>query len=131
MSGTVPFPREAEELVTELNRRIGVEAEISLREGLDTKPHVIFKNPFTDKKAVVQGGGAPSSSEPPHQHGQGQLMGVALYDFNAQRPEDLNMKKGDKVIIVEKTASQNDWWKGKIGMRTGMFPANYVEVRKG
>lgn len=53
---------------------------------------------------------------------------VALYDFPAQQPEDLNLRKDDKIAIVEHLSE--DWWKGyKNGGdpdKAGVFPANYV-----
>ena len=32
------------------------------------------------------------------------------------------------IEIVERTPSQNDWWKGRLNGQTGSFPANYVQV---
>ena len=52
----------------------------------------------------------------------------ALYDFDAQQPGDLGFKAGDVVVVIERTNSNNDWWKGRIGARTGSFPGNYVQM---
>ncbi|KAI8137618.1 hypothetical protein BJV82DRAFT_336179 [Fennellomyces sp. T-0311] len=52
---------------------------------------------------------------------------VALYDLDAQQEGDLSIRSGDRIEIIEKTNDTNDWWKGRIGDREGMFPANYVE----
>ncbi|KAI9247696.1 hypothetical protein BDA99DRAFT_253801 [Phascolomyces articulosus] len=52
---------------------------------------------------------------------------VALYDLDAQQDGDLTIRAGDRIEIIEKTDDTMDWWKGKIGQREGMFPANYVE----
>jgi hypothetical protein len=38
------------------------------------------------------------------------------------------MHKGDIVLILERSDSVEDWWRGKIGNRVGNFPANFVEV---
>lgn len=38
------------------------------------------------------------------------------------------MRKGDIVLILERSDSVEDWWKGKIGSRVGNFPANFVEM---
>jgi len=53
---------------------------------------------------------------------------IALHDFDAVEPGDLQFSKGDIIVIVKKTDRTNDWWKGRIGVREGNFPANYVEV---
>ncbi|XP_072455328.1 SH3 and cysteine-rich domain-containing protein [Notamacropus eugenii] len=50
---------------------------------------------------------------------------VALYKFVPQENEDLEMRPGDVVTVLED--SNEDWWKGKIQDRTGFFPANFVQ----
>ncbi|KAG7090740.1 hypothetical protein E1B28_009830 [Marasmius oreades] len=51
---------------------------------------------------------------------------VALYDFDAQADGDLSFKAGDRIEIVEKTASAEDWWTGRLNGQQGVFPGNYV-----
>ncbi|GAV56320.1 hypothetical protein ZYGR_0BB00970 [Zygosaccharomyces rouxii] len=48
-----------------------------------------------------------------------------LYEFQPQNKEDLHIKPGDKVEVLEKLSS--DWYKGKCNGKEGMFPANYVK----
>uniref|UniRef100_A0A670Z3L4 SH3 and cysteine rich domain n=1 Tax=Pseudonaja textilis TaxID=8673 RepID=A0A670Z3L4_PSETE len=50
---------------------------------------------------------------------------VALYKFLPQEHEDLEMRPGDRIILLED--SNEDWWKGKIEDRIGFFPANFVQ----
>uniref|UniRef100_A0A8D0GR26 SH3 and cysteine rich domain n=1 Tax=Sphenodon punctatus TaxID=8508 RepID=A0A8D0GR26_SPHPU len=50
---------------------------------------------------------------------------VALYKFVPQENEDLEMRPGDKITLLED--SNEDWWKGKIDDRIGFFPANFVQ----
>lgn len=47
---------------------------------------------------------------------------VALYDYTAQADGDLSFNAGDKIEVVEKTASAEDWWTGKINGQQGVFP---------
>lgn len=47
---------------------------------------------------------------------------VALYTFDADQPGDLGFKKGDIITITKRTENPTDWWTGKIGDRTGVFP---------
>ncbi|KAK6463072.1 hypothetical protein DFJ63DRAFT_103256 [Scheffersomyces coipomensis] len=54
-----------------------------------------------------------------------------IYDFQAQQKEDLELKKGEKVIVTEHLSA--DWWKGyRKGSDpekgTGVFPSNYVTI---
>ncbi|XP_040289277.1 SH3 and cysteine-rich domain-containing protein [Bufo bufo] len=50
---------------------------------------------------------------------------VALYKFVPQENEDLAMRTGDRITILDD--SNEDWWKGKIEDRVGFFPANFVQ----
>ncbi|XP_064560992.1 SH3 and cysteine-rich domain-containing protein isoform X2 [Zonotrichia leucophrys gambelii] len=50
---------------------------------------------------------------------------VALYKFVPQENEDLEMRPGDMITLLED--SNEDWWKGRIDERTGYFPANFVQ----
>ena len=47
---------------------------------------------------------------------------VALYDFAAQADGDLDFKAGDRIEVVERTDSTEDWWTGKLNGRQGVFP---------
>ena len=57
----------------------------------------------------------------------------ASYEFNAESPMELNLKKGDIIAILSKvdpaTGVQSQWWRGRLRNGTmGLFPANYVEI---
>ncbi|KIK47937.1 hypothetical protein CY34DRAFT_798802 [Suillus luteus UH-Slu-Lm8-n1] len=52
---------------------------------------------------------------------------TALYDFDAQADGDLSFKTGDRIEIVTKTESQEDWWTGRLNGSQGVFPGNYVQ----
>lgn len=58
----------------------------------------------------------------------GKDQAVALFTFDADQPGDLAFKKGDVITITKRTENASDWWTGKIGDRTGIFPSNYVET---
>jgi amphiphysin len=47
---------------------------------------------------------------------------VALYDFSAQADGDLDFKVGDRIEVIERTNSAEDWWTGRLNGRTGVFP---------
>ncbi|KAK0456797.1 hypothetical protein EV421DRAFT_1895995 [Armillaria borealis] len=52
---------------------------------------------------------------------------VALYDFAAQADGDLSFNVGDRIEIVERTGSAEDWWTGRLNGQQGVFPGNYVQ----
>uniref|UniRef100_A0A2I3GVJ1 Nostrin n=1 Tax=Nomascus leucogenys TaxID=61853 RepID=A0A2I3GVJ1_NOMLE len=49
----------------------------------------------------------------------------ALYSFQARQDDELNLEKGDIVIIHEK--KEEGWWFGSLNGKKGHFPAAYVE----
>jgi amphiphysin len=52
---------------------------------------------------------------------------VALYDFAAQADGDLSFNTGDRIEVVERGASAEDWWTGRVNGQQGVFPGNYVQ----
>ncbi|MCJ1272307.1 hypothetical protein MMC21_000093 [Puttea exsequens] len=52
----------------------------------------------------------------------------ALYDYEAQAAGDLSFTTGDVIEIVEKGATENEWWIGKLNGKQGQFPGNYVRM---
>jgi len=58
---------------------------------------------------------------------QGQFV-TALYDFTGQNPGDLSFQEGQRIRVIKKTESMNDWWEGEISGVKGSFPANYVQI---
>lgn len=47
---------------------------------------------------------------------------TALYDYEAQAAGDLSFSAGEVIEIVQRTASENEWWTGKVNGRQGQFP---------
>ncbi|RKP06898.1 hypothetical protein THASP1DRAFT_31287 [Thamnocephalis sphaerospora] len=56
---------------------------------------------------------------------------IALYDFNGQSDGDLSFRAGDRIDIITRTDKTDDWWTGRVGHKTGLFPANYVKDDSG
>lgn len=57
----------------------------------------------------------------------GQLVVTATHPYEGQQPGDLSFAHGDRIKVITKSDSQNDWWEGQLDDgRVGIFPANYV-----
>lgn len=56
------------------------------------------------------------------------LWVTALYEFAGQGQGDLVFKEGDRIRVVKKTDSTDDWWEGELRGIQGSFPANYCQV---
>ncbi|XP_053133149.1 GRB2-related adapter protein isoform X2 [Hemicordylus capensis] len=48
----------------------------------------------------------------------------AQFNFSAQNASQLSFQRGDIIEIQD--CSDPDWWRGKIGVKSGLFPRNYV-----
>lgn len=58
------------------------------------------------------------------------LYGVVLYDFLAERPDELEAKQGEPIIVI---AQSNDEWFvakpiGRLG-GPGLIPVDFIEIR--
>lgn len=47
---------------------------------------------------------------------------TALYDYEAQAEGDLSFTAGEVIEIVQRGATENEWWTGKVAGRQGQFP---------
>lgn len=52
---------------------------------------------------------------------------IAKYDFAGESQGDLAFKAGDRIKIIKKTESTEDWWEGELNGSRGMFPRNYCD----
>lgn len=72
------------------------------------------------------------SSSRPAQHPETEAAPVkrvrALYDFEPTESGELGFQKDDVIIVL--ATSYQDWWKGELFGRQGIFPVNYVEEIK-
>lgn len=50
----------------------------------------------------------------------------AKFDFTAQTNLELPLKKGE-VVVLTRRIDQN-WWEGRNGSKTGIFPDSYVTI---
>ncbi|XP_022535740.2 nostrin isoform X1 [Astyanax mexicanus] len=49
----------------------------------------------------------------------------ALYDYSSERTDELNIKEGDLLNILQKDDS--GWWFGELNGERGHFPSTYIE----
>ncbi|KAI8901351.1 SH3 domain-containing protein [Globomyces pollinis-pini] len=69
-----------------------------------------------------------SERNPIQKHSSNNLQKcIALYDFNPETNDDLLLKQGDEVLILQDV--DDDWYRGRVGAREGLFPKTYVELK--
>lgn len=47
-----------------------------------------------------------------------------LYDFEGESSDELPFRRGDTIRVLEKVSEE--WWRGELRGRTGIFPTNYI-----
>ncbi|KAK0482042.1 hypothetical protein EDD18DRAFT_1201740 [Armillaria luteobubalina] len=87
------------------------------------KPSVHFSN---NSPVIIPPRPSEASDDETETEGQGSA-GVALYDFTAAGDDELSVKEGERLIIVE--MDEEDWWKCRNGKnQEGMVPSSYLEL---
>ncbi|XP_029308274.1 SH3 domain-containing protein 21 isoform X2 [Cottoperca gobio] len=51
-----------------------------------------------------------------------------MFDYKAITEDELELKKGDVVAILNKETEDEGWWEGELNGRCGCFPDNFVMV---
>lgn len=71
----------------------------------------------------------PPPPPPPKRIGSGkpEEYVIAQYDFAGQGAGDLSFREGDRIKIIKKTQTDQDWWTGELAGVKGSFPANYCK----
>lgn len=87
-----------------------------------------YKSVASDLSSIAGKKKPPPPPPPKKKPGLGQTWVRALYDFEGQDAGDLSFREGDKILVVRKTGSVDDWWEGELNGRKGQFPANYTEM---
>lgn len=56
------------------------------------------------------------------------MEAVVLYDYAAQEPDELTLRKGDVITKIKST--DGGWWEGTLSKdgKRGVFPDNFVKV---
>ena len=62
--------------------------------------------------------------------GTGGVYGVVIYDFSAERPDELDAKEGEAIIVIAQ--SNPEWFVAKPITRLGgpgLIPVSFIEIR--
>jgi hypothetical protein len=54
---------------------------------------------------------------------------IALYDYTAQRMDELDLVKGEEILVLVR--ENENWWMGELvkNKQQGYFPAVYVQEK--
>ncbi|XP_053351356.1 SH3 domain-containing protein 21 [Clarias gariepinus] len=51
-----------------------------------------------------------------------------MFDYTGNAEDELDLKKGDIVTIINKASGDEGWWEGELNGRRGFFPDNFVMI---
>uniref|UniRef100_UPI00398F1B32 SH3 domain-containing kinase-binding protein 1 isoform X2 n=1 Tax=Pristiophorus japonicus TaxID=55135 RepID=UPI00398F1B32 len=75
---------------------------------------------------------AVSSQEPiksePESRPKGKEYCKVLFPYEAQNEDELTIREGEIVIIINKECADAGWWEGEINGKRGVFPDNFVKL---
>lgn len=76
-------------------------------------------------KSTAQAKTAPARPPPLPKKADTRPKLKASYDYQATSSDELTIKEGDILYLIEKDAS--GWWMGELNGKQGLFPGNYVQ----
>ncbi|KAI1362717.1 P-loop containing nucleoside triphosphate hydrolase protein [Xylaria arbuscula] len=79
----------------------------------------------TRNKSSTSSARAPPPPPPPAPPAKPKIMAKVLYDFASQRENELSIREGDIIEVVQK--ENNGWWLAKNGAGQAWVPAAYVQ----
>uniref|UniRef100_A0A0K0DW48 SH3 domain-containing protein n=1 Tax=Strongyloides stercoralis TaxID=6248 RepID=A0A0K0DW48_STRER len=86
-----------------------------------------------DKKRTPSESGSTTSSHFNNTSTENELdIALVAFDYVASRDDELTLKKGDKILIIERNNVEEGWFKGKhlTTNKIGVFPANFTKYRE-
>lgn len=51
-----------------------------------------------------------------------------LFPYEASNDDELDLKDGDTIVILNKDLPDKGWWKGELRGKVGVFPDNFVQI---
>ncbi|KAJ4472039.1 SH3-domain-containing protein [Lentinula aciculospora] len=69
---------------------------------------------------------APEPEPEPEEEPEEGEWAEVLYDYDSQDPADLRIRANQRILVTERTS--DDWWKGEVDGKSGLFPATYVKL---
>nr|2K9G_A Chain A, SH3 domain-containing kinase-binding protein 1 [Homo sapiens] len=51
-----------------------------------------------------------------------------IFPYEAQNDDELTIKEGDIVTLINKDCIDVGWWEGELNGRRGVFPDNFVKL---
>ncbi|KAL1006533.1 hypothetical protein UPYG_G00073510 [Umbra pygmaea] len=59
---------------------------------------------------------------------KGRELCKVIFPYDAQNEDELSIKEGDIVTIINRDCADVGWWLGELGGKKGVFPDNFVKL---
>ncbi|KAL8592788.1 hypothetical protein ACOMHN_045942 [Nucella lapillus] len=53
---------------------------------------------------------------------------VVRYSYAAEQPDELSLKEGEVIRVLDKHLEDEGWWRGEAHGKVGVFPDNFVDL---
>ncbi|XP_029426989.1 SH3 domain-containing protein 21 isoform X2 [Rhinatrema bivittatum] len=80
-----------------------------------------------DTTFIIKEAEKPKSKEKASANNQkGKEYCKVMFNYETALQDELALKKGDVVLILQKETEDEGWWEGELDGKTGLFPDNFV-----
>ncbi|CAF0991504.1 unnamed protein product [Adineta steineri] len=86
--------------------------------------HPSYNQPQYEQRSPSPRSVVPSEQPSNNNHNEG-IKCVARYSYQKTEEDELGFEENEIITNIQKM--HEEWWFGKIGQRSGLFPSNYVE----
>ncbi|PVU94439.1 hypothetical protein BB561_002548 [Smittium simulii] len=130
------IPKKSEALEKEEEEHLQLALALSLSD-IDNKTQTSsqIRNEITRQKSIIKNDTLAIENEQtstlPTQtsdKNKSQIKVKALFDFKPTESGELGFFKGDVIVVLDQ--KYQDWWRGELRNKRGIFPANFVQPMK-
>ena len=57
------------------------------------------------------------------------VIAEVMFNYDAKQDDELSLRKGEIVEVLAQV--KEGWWQGSLNGKKGLFPSNFVELKKG
>lgn len=87
-------------------------------------PNSELEDKKSEKQSIPASNAEALKSEAENKH-KGEYC-KAVFAYEATNADELSIKEGDHILLINKDTGDKGWWKGELSGKQGVFPDNFV-----
>uniref|UniRef100_A0A671QRB5 Osteoclast-stimulating factor 1 n=1 Tax=Sinocyclocheilus anshuiensis TaxID=1608454 RepID=A0A671QRB5_9TELE len=91
------------------------------------RPRSLDMDSEAEKKVALAVAQETMKAEPENKAKAKELCKV-IFPYEAQNDDELSIKEGDIVTVINKDCADTGWWLGELNGKQGVFPDNFVKL---